>query len=102
MAEDKIMTEEKVMTQDTEQVKSQARSLQGVVVSDKMNKSVTIQVERKVKHPLYKKYIRRSTKFHAHDENNDCRIGDKVVIEQCRPISKSKSWRLVEVVERAE
>ena len=90
------------MTQETEQTTRQARSLQGVVVSDKMDKSVTIQVERKVKHPLYKKYIRRSTKFHAHDENNDCRVGDKVVIEQCRPISKSKSWRLVEVVERAE
>ena len=90
------------MTQQAQQVTRQARSLQGVVVSDKMDKSVTIQVERKVKHPLYKKYIRRSTKFHAHDENNDCRIGDTVVIEQCRPISKSKSWRLVEVVERAE
>ncbi len=90
------------MTQETEQATRQARSLQGVVVSDKMDKSVTIQVERKVKHPLYKKYIRRSTKFHAHDENNDCRIGDTVVIEQCRPISKTKNWRLVEVVERAE
>ena len=90
------------MTQETEQTTRQARSLQGVVVSDKMDKSVTIQVERKVKHLLYKKYIRRSTKFHAHDENNDCRVGDKVVIEQCRPISKLKSWRLVEVVERAQ
>ncbi len=90
------------MTQETEQTTRQARSLQGVVVSDKMDKSVTIQVERKVKHPLYKKYIRRSTKFHAHDENNDCRVGDTVVIEQCRPISKTKNWRLVEVVERAE
>lgn len=97
------MTKEQDMTQETQQTtSSQARSLQGVVVSDKMDKSVTIQVERKVKHPLYKKYIRRSTKFHAHDENNDCRIGDTVVIEQCRPISKLKSWRLVEVIGRAE
>ena len=89
------------MEQDTTSTASQGRSLQGVVISDKMNKSITVQVERKVQHPLYKKYIRRSTKFHAHDENNDCREGDKVVIEQCKPISKTKNWRLVEVVQRA-
>ena len=89
------------MTQDTTSTASQGRSLQGVVISDKMDKSITVQVERKIQHPLYKKYIRRSTKFHAHDENNDCREGDKVVIEQCKPISKTKNWRLVEVVLRA-
>ncbi len=78
------------------------RTLQGRVISDKMDKSITVQVERRVKHPLYGKFIRRSTKVHAHDENNECRIGDTVVVEQCRPISKTKKWRLVRVVERAK
>jgi small subunit ribosomal protein S17 len=78
-----------------------ARSLQGSVVSAAMDKTITVQVERQVKHPLYKKYIRRSTKFHAHDENNECGAGDVVKIEACRPISKHKSWRLVEVVTKA-
>ncbi|GMR08038.1 MAG: 30S ribosomal protein S17 [Gammaproteobacteria bacterium] len=71
------------------------------VVSDKMNKSITVMLERKVKHPLYGKYIRRSTKLHVHDENNECGVGDVVTIEQCRPISRTKSWRLVKVVEKA-
>lgn len=78
-----------------------ARSLQGSVVSAAMDKTITVLVERQVKHPLYKKYIRRSTKFHAHDENNECGAGDVVKIEECRPISKHKSWRLVEVVTKA-
>jgi len=77
------------------------RTLQGRVISDKMDKSITVQVERRVKHPIYGKYIRRSTKVHAHDENNECRMGDTVVVEQCRPLSKTKKWRLVKVVERA-
>ena len=77
------------------------RTLTGRVVSDKMDKSITVVVERKVKHPLYKKYVRRSTKFHAHDENNECNMGDVVTIEQCRPLSKTKCWRLVKVVEQA-
>lgn len=76
------------------------RTLQGRVVSDKMEKSVTVMIERQVKHPLYGKFIRRSSKIHAHDENNECGIGDLVIIEQCRPLSKSKNWRLVEVVEK--
>jgi small subunit ribosomal protein S17 len=76
------------------------RTLQGRVVSDKMDKTITVQVERKVKHPLYGKFVRRSTKVHAHDENNDCRIGDVVVVEQCRPLSKSKKWRFIKLVER--
>ena len=76
------------------------RTLQGRVVSDKMDKSVTVQVERRVKHPIYGKYIRRSTKVHAHDENNECRIGDTVVVEQCRPLSKTKKWRFVKLVDR--
>ena len=77
------------------------RELIGRVVSDKMDKSITVLVERKVKHPLYGKYIRRSTKIHAHDAANECNLGDMVVVEQCRPISKTKSWRLVRVLERA-
>ncbi len=77
------------------------RTVQGRVVSDRMDKSVTVLVERRVKHPIYGKYVRRSTKLHAHDENNECRIGDTVAIAECRPISKTKSWRLVRVLERA-
>ena len=77
------------------------RTLTGRVVSDKMDKSAVVMVERKVRHPLYGKYIRRSTKMHIHDENNECRQGDTVTIRQCRPISKTKSWQLLEVVERA-
>jgi small subunit ribosomal protein S17 len=76
------------------------RTLQGRVVSDKMDKTVTVLVERQVKHPLYGKYIKRSTKVHAHDEANECRQGDIVVVELCRPLSKSKCWKLVEIVER--
>ncbi len=77
------------------------RMLQGRVISDKMDKTVTVLVERKVKHPLYGKFIRRSSKVHAHDEANECGIGDTVIVEQCRPLSKLKTWRLVEVVEKA-
>lgn len=78
-----------------------ARTLQGRVTSNKMDKTVTVLVERRVRHPLYKKYVRRSSKIHAHDEQNQCQEGDLVLIEQCRPLSKTKAWRLVEVVERA-
>ncbi len=78
-----------------------ARTLTGRVVSNKMDKTITVLVERREKHPLYGKYIRRSTKLHAHDANNECAEGDVVSIEQTRPISKSKSWRLVQVVEKA-
>jgi small subunit ribosomal protein S17 len=77
------------------------RTLQGRVISDKMEKTVTVLVERRVSHPIYGKFLRRSTKVHAHDEANECRIGDVVVVEQCRPLSKSKTWRLVKVLERA-
>jgi small subunit ribosomal protein S17 len=76
------------------------RTLTARVVSDKMNKSAVVMVERKVRHPLYGKYIRRSTKLHIHDENNECRQGDTVTIKQIRPMSKTKSWALLEVVER--
>ena len=77
------------------------RSQVGRVVSDKMDKTVTVLLERKVKHALYGKYIKRSTKVKAHDEENTCAEGDTVRIEECRPLSKSKSWRVVEVLERA-
>lgn len=77
------------------------RTLTGRVVSDKMDKTITVLIERQVKHPLYGKFIKRSTKVHAHDESNECSAGDTVVVEQCRPLSKSKTWRLVKVVEKA-
>ena len=77
------------------------RQLTGVVVSDKMDKTVTVQVERLVKHRLYKKYIRRRAKFTAHDANNACGIGDKVLITESRPLSKTKRWRVSEIVEKA-
>ncbi len=78
------------------------RTLTGRVVSERMNKTITVLVERKVKHPLYKKYVRRFTKLHVHDENNECHRGDVVDIEECRPLSRTKSWRLHRVVTRAE
>ena len=71
------------------------RVLQGVVVSDKMDKTVTVKVERRFKHPLYKKYIRKSKKYAAHDETNDCKIGEVVSIRECRPLSKRKKWEIV-------
>ena len=86
----------------TEQVKTKtARSLTGKVVSDKMNKTVTVLVERRVKHPLYGKVIRLSKKYHAHDESNDCHEGDTVQIVECAPISRSKAWKVLRVVEQA-
>ena len=77
------------------------RTVEGLVVSNKMDKSITVMVERRVPHPVYGKYVRRSTKIHAHDASNECNEGDVVTIEQCRPISKTKSWRLVSVIEKA-
>ena len=78
-----------------------ARTLQGRVVSDKMDKSITVLIERRVKHPIYHKYVKRSTKIHAHDENNECNMGDLVTICETRPISKTKSWSLVKIEESA-
>lgn len=86
----------------SEQSTRAARTIVGRVVSDKMDKSAVVMVERKVRHPLYGKYIRRSTKLHIHDENNECQIGDTVSIQECRPISKTKFWRLVEIIEHSE
>jgi small subunit ribosomal protein S17 len=73
-----------------------------VVSSNKMDKTITVKVERKVKHPLYGKFVKKSTKFHAHDEKNECSIGDTVKIMESRPLSKTKRWRLVEVVEKVK
>ncbi len=84
------MSEEKVLRTQT-----------GSVISDKMDKTITVLIERKVKHPLYGKFVKKSTKLHVHDENNECSIGDVVRITECRPLSKSKSWKLVEIVEKA-
>ena len=74
----------------------------GVVSSNKMDKTITVEVERKVKHPLYGKFLKKTTKFHAHDEKNECSIGDTVKIMEARPMSKTKRWRLVEVVEKVK
>ena len=78
------------------------RTKQGSVVSDKMDKTITVLIERKVKHPLYGKFMKKSTKLHVHDEKNECGMGDIVQIKECRPLSKSKSWTLVKVVEKSE
>ena len=77
------------------------RQLTGKVVSDKMDKTVTVQVDRRMKHPLYGKYVGKSNKYHAHDEKNEYHTGDMVMIEECRPLSKTKAWRVVKLVEKA-
>jgi small subunit ribosomal protein S17 len=77
------------------------RTIVGRVVSDKMDKTVSVAIERLIKHPVYGKFIRRTTKVLAHDANNECKSGDRVSISECKPISKNKSWAVVEVVERA-
>jgi small subunit ribosomal protein S17 len=77
------------------------RTVAGRVISNKMDRTITVLVERRVQHPLYGKFIRRSTKLHVHDENNECNEGDEVTIAECKPISKTKSWRLVEITKRA-
>lgn len=76
------------------------RTLQGRVISDKMHKTITVLVERRVKHPIYGKFVRRSTKIYAHDEDNQCQMGDVVTVVQCRPLSKKKTWRFVKLIER--
>ncbi|MEH6650406.1 MAG: 30S ribosomal protein S17 [Motiliproteus sp.] len=80
---------------------SNIRTATGRVVSDKMDKTITVLIERKEKHPIYGKYVKRSTKLHAHDESNECGIGDLVIVKETRPYSKSKSWALVTIEERA-
>ncbi|HEX7812478.1 MAG TPA: 30S ribosomal protein S17 [Burkholderiales bacterium] len=85
-----------------EQTTTNARKLTGRVVSDKMNKTVTVLVERKVKHPLYGKFVSRSKKYHAHDEKNEFHPGDLVLIEETRPMSRTKTWKVVELIEKAK
>ncbi|UDG81091.1 30S ribosomal protein S17 [Candidatus Hartigia pinicola] len=82
-------------------MKDKIRTLQGRVVSNKMEKSIVVSIERMVKHSLYGKFIRRTTRLHVHDENNECKIGDVVAIRETRPLSKTKSWDLVQVIEKA-
>lgn len=88
------------MAQSAENTKT-ARVVTGKVVSDKMDKTITVLIERRVKHPLYGKYVSKSSKLKAHDEENTCKIGDTVTIAESRPLSKTKSWALVKVEERA-
>ena len=84
----------------SEQTKAR-RTVVGRVVSDKMDKSVSVAIERQIKHATYGKYIRRTSKVMAHDEKNECKMGDRVAISECRPVSKNKSWQVVNVIERA-
>ena len=83
-------------------VNKEQKTKSGVVTSDKMDQTVTVLIERKIKHPLYGKYVKKSTKIHAHDPENKCKEGDFVRIAECRPISKTKSWKVVEIVESAK
>ena len=89
------------MSQTEKAATSRTRQLTGRVVSDKMDKTVTVLVERQVMHPVIGKVVNRSKKYHAHDEANDAKVGDKVVIEECRPISRTKTWKVAKVAERA-
>jgi len=89
------------MTEQNKEAAKTQRTIEGRVVSNKMQKTVTVLLERQVQHPLYGKIIRRSTKVHAHDENGQCKEGDVVRIVECRPLSKTKNWRVVEVLTRA-
>ena len=88
------------MSENTE--RGQRQTLVGRVVSDKMDKTVVVAVERTVMHDLYQRYMRRTSKFHAHDERNECTVGDEVVIVSCRPLSATKRWRVQEIVKRVE
>jgi small subunit ribosomal protein S17 len=88
--------------EQTTVIRGRRKTRIGTVVSNKMTKSISITVERKVKHPIYGKFVKKTTKFMAHDENNDCNIGDTVKIMETRPLSKNKCWRLVEIIERAK
>jgi small subunit ribosomal protein S17 len=90
------------MTEEAKKVETKGqRTVVGRVISNKMDKTVSVAIERLVKHPVYGKYIRRTTKVLAHDENNECKSGDRVTISECRPVSKHKAWQVVNVVQRA-
>jgi small subunit ribosomal protein S17 len=85
----------------SEEKQTLPRTLSGVVVKNGMHKGIVVYVERRIKHPIYGKFIKRSTKVHAHDEENTCNVGDTVVVQECKPISKTKCWKLIDVKERA-
>lgn len=87
-----------VQAQETQ---TSPRTVSGIVVSDKMEKTITVRIERRVKHPVYGKFVRKSKKIHAHDDRNACNVGDTVTVVECRPISKSKTWMLKSIDERA-
>jgi small subunit ribosomal protein S17 len=89
------------MSQPQAQPAKNQRTLTGTVVSDKMDKTVTVLVERQVMHPTIGKVVKRTKKYHAHNDNNDAKVGDRVLIEECKPISKTKAWRVAKLVERA-
>ena len=84
------------------EVRNLRKTRTGLVTSDKMDKTITVAVERKVKHPIYGKFVKKTTKFHAHDEKGECGIGDVVKIMETRPLSKTKRWRLVEIIQKAK
>lgn len=86
----------------TAETRASRKTRIGIVSSDKMNKTITVEVERKVKHPMYGKFLKKTSKFHAHDEENKAGIGDTVRIMETRPLSKTKRWRLVEIIEKAK
>lgn len=90
------------MSETNGQNETSRQTLVGRVVSDAMDKTVVVQVERTIIHSLYQRYLIRRRKFHAHDENNECRVGDEVVLASCRPMSKTKRWRVAEILKRAE
>lgn len=90
------------VTKESAENRGRRQTLTGIVVSDKMDKTVTVAVERTIMHRLYKRFVKRTAKFAAHDEKNECKIGDRVVIVSSRPLSKNKRWRVSEIVERAK
>ena len=89
------------MAEASVEKQSNPRTVSGVVVSDRMEKSITVRIERRFKHPVYGKFIRKSSKVHAHDEDNSCNVGDTVTVVECRPLSKTKTWMLKSIDERA-
>ena len=89
------------MSEATQTKVRQRKSRQGVVVSNRMDKTIVVQIDNKVMHPVYKKYVRKRVKYKVHDETNDARTGDTVLIEECRPLSRQKRWRLKNIIERA-
>lgn len=89
------------MTNNKNNVRNLRKVRTGIVLSNKMDKTITVAVERKIKHPIYGKFLKKNVKFHAHDEKNECQIGDAVKIMETRPLSKTKTWRLIEIIKKA-